>query len=333
MNSTELIALLERCIEENIKDPMFIWGPPGGGKSSIVKAIARAHGLVLVDLRLNQIPPADLRGLPMLKGEEAAYARPEWLRPDGQGIIFLDELPNAVPTVQGLAQQLLLDRCVGEHKLGDGWFVWGAGNRREDGAAVHAMPSPVANRMLHVELESDYVSWKHHGIQAGFHEHILSFVAFRPELLYKPDRNAPAFPSPRTWEMASRLHTIGVGIAPAVGQGTADEFSAYVEMVEALPDLEPILTGKGAEVPWPDELSVRYAVSIGLAIRATNESQALAAFRWLIDRAGAEWVQLFVSDVIICLRSNGRLGQLAAAVRQDPELGRFVSETMQEMLA
>ena len=209
MNATTLTQTLNTLIAANEKLPAFIWGAPGIGKSAVVKSVANSNNLDMIDLRLGQIPPSDLRGLPYIKDSVAHYARPEWLRPDGAGILFLDELSNAVPSVQGLSQQLLLDRRVGEHKLGDGWFVIGAGNNREHGAAVHGMPTPVANRMIHLEMEAEIDSWKAYAIGANMNADIIAFLSFRPEFLFKLHRKQRAFPSPRSWEAASILHSLG----------------------------------------------------------------------------------------------------------------------------
>jgi MoxR-like ATPase len=81
MTPTELHEQLDTLITENIRHPAFVWGPPGVGKSSIVRDVAAAHDLPVIDLRLGQIPPADLRGLPMVEDGVACYARPQWLRP------------------------------------------------------------------------------------------------------------------------------------------------------------------------------------------------------------------------------------------------------------
>jgi hypothetical protein len=333
MTPKQLISHLSKLIDGDHKIPTFIWGPPGIGKSSIVAAIADERGLEVIDLRLGQIPPSDLRGLPYVKDGVSRYARPEYLRPDGSGILFLDELSNAVPSVQGLSQQLLLDRRIGEHKLGDGWFIIGAGNGREHGAAVHSMPSPVANRMIHFWLEADLESWKTYAISRGLHEDVVGFVSFRPELLFKLDRKEAAYPTPRSWEMASRLHGLGMSVAPCVGSAVADEFRVYCDIVSDLPDLNSILKGEGARIPFPGEVSAQFAVCVGLAMRSDDEHQALHAFEWLDRVTGPEWVQSYISDAMVRLRSKNRFGPFAAMVHSNRRLGRFVENVLTEVVA
>jgi hypothetical protein len=333
MTPTQLEQSLNQLISNGEQTPIMIEGPPGIGKSSVVYQVADRLGLDVIDLRLGQIPPSDIRGLPMVEDGISKYARPEWLPESGSGILFLDELTNAAPTVQGLAQQLLLDRCVGEHKLGDGWFVVAAGNAREHGAATHGMPTPVANRMFHFALEAEFSSWKTYAIGQSLHEDVVGFLSFRPELLFKLERRALAFPTPRSWEGASRLHGLGMPVDAAVGEPVAAEFRVYCEVVGSLPDINLVLDGEGADVDFPAEVSARYAVCVGLALRVKDEVQALAVFHWLNEHAGPEWIQMFIADAMLTLSRENRQGQFAALAAQEPALSRFVEETLSVIYA
>ena len=65
MKPSELAAFLDRLVRHRLKLSTMIWGPPGIGKSSIVAQTADAHRLRFIDLRLSQLAPTDLRGLPV----------------------------------------------------------------------------------------------------------------------------------------------------------------------------------------------------------------------------------------------------------------------------
>ena len=93
-----------------------------------------------------------------------------------------------------------------------------------------------------------------------------------------------------------------------------------------MPSLEAILAGRGESIPFPGEPSSRYATTVGLTVRTSSADQALSAFRWMVARAPAEWVQLFASDTFRLLRAKGRLGVLAQLVQQDPQLQRFLGD-------
>nr|WP_243455036.1 MoxR family ATPase [Meiothermus sp. CFH 77666] len=307
-----------------MKIATMLWGPPGVGKSSIVAQTARKYGLGFIDVRLSQLAPTDLRGLPVPVDGVSKWYPPEFLPRDGEGILFLDELNMAPPTMQGMAQQLILDRKVGSYELPEGWFVWAAGNRKEDRAAVFDMPAPLANRFIHLEVTPDLASFKAYGLQAGIHERILAFLSFRPALLHQMDAKSPAWPSPRSWEMASHLLKAGLDIAPVVGEAAAAELAAYVQVYEALPALNEILEGREGP-PFPEETSARYALTLGLAFRAENARQALNAFRWMVEVAPSEWVQLLVSDLYPRLKQQG-LGVFTMLVREEPRLQAYLAE-------
>src|SRR5262245_57674063 len=110
MTPADLHGYLAALVRRRIRLSVMIWGPPGVGKSSIVAQVAREGALGFVDLRLAQLAPTDLRGLPVAEGSVARWYPPEFLPTRGDGVLFLDELNMAPPTMQGLAQQLVLDR-------------------------------------------------------------------------------------------------------------------------------------------------------------------------------------------------------------------------------
>ncbi|MEH2214423.1 ATP-binding protein [Nostoc sp.] len=331
MTPSDLKAYLDNLIRKNLQISTMIWGPPGIGKSSIVAQIAQEYDIDFVDVRLSQLAPTDLRGLPVAEDGISKWYPPEFLPRGGKGILFLDELNMAPPAMQGVAQQLILDRKVGSYVVPSGWFVWAAGNRKEDRAAVFDMPAPLANRFLHLEAQADFNSFKAYALETGVHEQIIAFLSFRPTLLHKIDPQQPAWPSPRSWEMASALHYAELDITPAVGVATATEFHAFIQLYKTLPNLTPILAGKGDRIPWPQEPSTKYATAVGLTVRAADANQAYNAFIWLSQVATAEWVQLFAVDLFRVMRSRGHLGVLAQLVQKDPKLQQFMKDFQQLM--
>ena len=326
MTPATLRTYLNNLVSKNLKLSTMIWGPPGIGKSSIVAQITRSHKIDFVDVRLSQLAPTDLRGLPVAEDGISKWYPPEFLPHSGNGILFLDELNMAPPAMQGVAQQLILDRRVGSYVVPEGWYVWAAGNRKEDRAAVFDMPAPLANRFLHLQVEPDFESFKTYALAKNIHEQIIAFLSFRPSLLHKLDPQQPAWPSPRSWEMASHLHNAELDITPAVGLETESEFAAFVKVYQSLPDLERIFLGKGDSISFPSEPSVRYATTIGLAVRAESANQAYNAFSWISQAATAEWVQLFAVDLFRQMRSKGQLGILAQLVQKNPELQKFMKD-------
>ncbi|ULH15199.1 MoxR family ATPase [Deinococcus sp. KNUC1210] len=330
MTPAELAQYLSALITQSLPLSTMIWGPPGVGKSSVVAQVARQHGLEFVDVRLSQLAPTDLRGLPVAQANESGvggvsrWYPPEFLPTSGRGVLFLDEVNMAPPTMQGMAQQLILDRKVGSYELPDGWFVWAAGNRKEDRASVFDMPAPLANRFLHLTVRPDFEAFRSYALNRGLHEHVLAFLTFRPEQLHRLDTAQPAWPSPRAWEMAARLHRAGLDVAPAIGEGAGSEFAAFVRLYEQLPDLETVLRGDSVSLRLPAEPSVRYAAVVGLAARAQNAQEGFHAFSWLADQASPEWLQLYVATLVSKFQAVGQLGELVGLMEREPKLAELI---------
>ena len=120
MRPSELMRVIEREISfgGEAHAPIMIWGPPGVGKSCIIAAATARAGIGLVDVRLAQMEPTDLRGIPFRDGSNVQWAIPTLLpdreRHGWRGVLFLDEITSAVPTVTAAAYQLILDRRLGE---------------------------------------------------------------------------------------------------------------------------------------------------------------------------------------------------------------------------
>lgn len=320
MTPGELKATLQRLVRENLHISVMIWGPPGIGKSSVVAQVAESNELDFVDLRLSQLAPTDLRGLPVPKDGISHWYPPEFLPQSGQGILFLDEVNMAPPTLQGIAQQLILDRRVGGYQVPPAWFIWAAGNRKEDHAAVFDMPAPLANRFIHLEVSAELESFREYAIEARLHEHILAFLSYRPNLLHAVDAQRPAWPSPRTWEMASALYRAELPIDPAVGPAAGAEFRSFASLYQRLIKLDVVLRGKGNTMVFPTEPSVRYATVVGLGLRARNAEQALHALDWTASGAPAEWTQLLMTHLVGQMRHCGAMGEFAKAVAARPDL-------------
>lgn len=325
MNTKELKSNLEKFVSGGVKTSVMIWGAPGLGKSSIIKAIAEENQLKLIDVRLSQLAPTDLRGLPFVDSGIAHYAVPSFLPLDknSRGILFLDELNTAAPTMQAIAQQLLLDRQVGEYSLPDNWFIWAAGNRAEDRAAVSMMPAPVANRMIHFNVEADLDSWKEYAYSSGINERIIAFLNFKPALLHHFDKLNPAWASPRSWDFANILLSIGSNISHAVGEGVATEFSAFERVFSSLPNIEAIF--RGEEIECPSDPSVLYALCSAFVSRGKTEEEFYNATKFLIKSSTEDWVALYLSDLLPLLKSRNMQGKFVKLAAADSEIKKFIS--------
>jgi hypothetical protein len=283
MRPSHIDQILDRefqAASSGIHTPVMLWGAPGVGKSRIIAQIATRHGVPLVDIRLSQLEPTDLRGIPFRKGDLVEWSVPSMLPDAGRhgtrGILFLDEITSAPPTVSAAAYQLILDRRLGDYRVPEGWAIFAAGNRHGDRGVSYAMPAPLANRFTHYELEphlDDWVRWAH---EAGMDPRLIAFLRFRPDLLfdYDPARSPCAFPSPRSWEFAHRALAkfedspalLLDALQSCVGAAAGIEFKAFVDHMERLPDLDGIAAGRVSEVP--EGVDLQYGVAAALVRRA-----------------------------------------------------------------
>jgi len=270
------------------RQPVFVWGAPGIGKSDVMFQVAESRKLPLRDIRALLLDPVDLRGLPYLQVDEAApspanghgskqakWASPDFLPRDGEGILFLDELNAAAPMVQASCYQLVLDRRLGDYRLPDGWAIVAAGNRQTDRAVTHQMPTPLKSRFTHLDFEVDLNDWCQWAIQNSIRPEVIAFLRFKPHLLSEFDRDKNAFPAPRTWSFVSRIlhrqpkQTLEHGlIAGTVGEGAAIEFLAFLKTFRELPNIDAILMSPDKE-PVPADAGAQHAVAGALAYAAT----------------------------------------------------------------
>lgn len=320
MRPLHISAILEKefeCVRAGFHTPVMMWGPPGVGKSQLVAQAAQRHGVPLLDIRLSQMEPSDLRGIPFRVDDSVEWAVPSILpdvkRHGDSGFLFLDEITSAPPSVSAAAYQLILDRRLGLYEIPDAWVVVAAGNRQGDRGVTYTMPAPLANRFSHFEVEihlDDWVAW---AFANKIDEHIIAFLRFRPELLFEfdPSQNPVAFPSPRSWEYTHRAlqkfidnpQLLLGSLHACVGQAAGLELHAFIENMDQLPDIEAIL--RGEDIPVPSEIDLQYAVAcalVGKAIQSKNSESENQVIGSILDYAlkfpAREMGVMLVSDMV-----------------------------------
>lgn len=259
--------------------PIMLWGPPGVGKSSIVRNVAERQGVDFIDIRLAQREPVDLRGLPVPDRERGVVdwlLAGEWPRdPESRGILLFDELTAADRSLQVAAYELILDRRLGDlYRLPPGWMVVGAGNRSEDRAVAQTFSSALANRFCHLSLAPDLECWTRWAAGEGLHPDVIAFLRFRPECFFDMEGSVEqGWPSPRSWARVAQSLAQGRALPAGVqalmvhglvGQGAGTEFLAFREWALKLPDIPAMLAGK-APIQIPERADQRYAFCSGLA--------------------------------------------------------------------
>src|SRR5216684_1924012 len=176
--------------------PVFIWGPPGIGKSALVEQFARDVGLDCVSLLGSQLAPEDLIGVPRIEGNRSVFCPPRMIAREEPYLLFVDELNACSFEVQKAFYSLINDRRLGEYRLPEGSVVVGAVNRAQDQAIVKPMTSELMNRMLEVELlASGCLSPNHARSFAAFVKQLHGNL--RVELILQGDQPLPRAPEDR----------------------------------------------------------------------------------------------------------------------------------------
>jgi len=309
---------------EAIGIPVFLWGPPGLGKSGIVQQMCEQDGIENVDIRLALLNPVDLRGIPMIKGDKVEWIPPVFLTSKGACRFFLDELNVAPPTVQATAYQWTLDKRIGEWKMDTTWepkmkrprqTIIAAGNRSEDQALTYQMPAPLRNRLAHIQIEPDLDAWKDWAVQKRLNHVVINFLTYTSRvgvdvkgaekskygLLYffdKAQHAQSSFPTPRSWEMVAHFidaspeyKTSTEALSGMIGTAVAVKFAAFVKIADQLPDADAIVRGK-SNAPPPKAVDAAYAFAGALTaavIRVKTQAERAEGTKVLAAYCVEHW--------------------------------------------
>lgn len=294
--SKAYITVISKNLPIKILPSVMLWGPPGVGKSQAVRQIAKEINsstnkkVNVIDVRLLLFNPIDLRGIPTANADKtlAIWLKPQIFQMDPSesvvNILFLDEISAAPQSVQAAAYQITLDRVVGEHKLPENCIVIAAGNRTTDKSVAFKMPKALANRLLHIEVEGSFKSWKEWAIASGINEKVIGFLSFRQDYLmgFNAANEDLAFATPRSWEMVSNLlNNVNENldemyplISGLVGNGTAIEFRTWSKVYSQLPDIKDIFDGKMP--PAPTSPDVLYALTSAMVSYARDNKNNIS---------------------------------------------------------
>lgn len=251
----------------------FLHSSPAIGKSSLAKQLALQYDLKVIDLRLTELDPTDLSGLPYFKDGKSSFLPFDTFPltdtpiPDGyQGwLLLLDELNSAPQSVQAACYKLILDRMVGQHKLHDKVVMIACGNLETDNAIVTPLSSALISRFAHFDIELNVDDWLEWASKAGIDYRITAYINFKKTSLYtfKPEVTSP-YASPRTWEMVSKVikdidEPSQLLVSSLIGDGVAMEFVNYLKLYQDLPTLESIID-RPLDTVIPKELATKWAI-------------------------------------------------------------------------
>lgn len=316
VTSAQARKSIKRAFEK--KRPIFLWGPPGIGKSELVESITNEMGGLMIDLRLGQMEPTDIRGIPFYNRDKniMEYAPPGDL-PDQElasqypvVVLFLDEMNSAPASVQSAAYQLILNRRVGKYRLPDNVVMVAAGNRESDKGVTFRMPTPLANRFVHQEMRVDFTSWQEWAVENKIHKDVVGYLSFAKQDLYDFDAKSSsrAFATPRSWSFVSELlddstddDTAMNLIAGTVGEGLAVKFLAHRKIAGRMPNPADILSGKVTELNVK-EVSAMYSLVISMCYElkdAVEQKVDSKKFHEMADYFLAYMMKNFETELVV----------------------------------
>lgn len=362
------------------KRAAFLWGPPGISKSQVAQSVATDHGIAFIDLRLSQMEPTDLRGIPYpakIGGVDGVrwstpYVMPKDLdistlveieaeettvhfgNPRGsnkihyctspkvevrsitkgltakvishtldratvalydengdlaegkirllvtgatRAILGLEEFNSAPPSVQAAAYQLVLDRALGEYEVPEGVFIMGMGNRDSDKGVTYKMPTPIANRFIHIEMKVDFDDWQRWALSKMQHPDVVGYLsAFKQQIFdFEPGSASRGFATPRSWEFVSDILKMDEDVSDTVllaliigcvGDGIGIQFHEFRKIAKDLPKAEEILSGKIKKIQKNKDDKVGVSLSFALATTLCYELRERAN---KVTSTGKDW--------------------------------------------
>ena len=300
----------------NKQRPVFIWGPPGIGKSDIVHQIGESIEAHVIDVRLSLWEPTDIKGIPYYSANDNTmqWAPPVELPNEKMAkkhkaiILFLDEMNSAAPAVQAAAYQLILNRRVGTYVLPDNIYIVAAGNREADKGVVYRMPAPLANRFVHLELAVNFDDWFAWAVDNKIHKDVVGYLQFSKKDLYDFDPKSPSrsFATPRSWSFVSELledeldeETTTDLVSGSVGEGLALKFVAHRKVASQMPNPADILSGKVKELQTK-EISAMYSLAVSLCYELKEASDKNnKEFDNMVDRFLRFMMDNFETELVV----------------------------------
>lgn len=299
--------------------PVFLWGPPGIGKSEMVQDIGDELGALVVDMRMALLDPTDVRGIGFYNPDSKTM---EWAPPVDlpsadeaakydNVILFLDEMNSAPPAVQAAAYQLILNRRVGQYKLPDNVSIIAAGNRETDKGVTYRMPAPLANRFVHFEMRVDFDSWLDWAVVNDIDSDVIGYLSQHKMDLFDfdPASSSRSFATPRSWTFVSEILGEELGdkevtdvIAGTVGEGIAHKFIGHRKWSGKLPKADEVLEGNVDELKVK-EISAQYTLMVNLCYELKERWEEMGKddntkwhgyvdnmLRYVMDNLGTELV-------------------------------------------
>lgn len=308
--------IIKSCVESGVS--VFLHGRSGEGKSARIKDLDPDCEIIY----LRNATPDSLNGKSVYNSNtgEMIDIAPTWYTnvckrceddPDKIHIVFFDEITNALPSIQGMAFNIVLDREVnGKWKLPDNARIVAAGNDMKDSLAANVLAEPLYDRFAHVNINTTVYSWlKWAATPAGsnerldyddtkperkIHPAIITYVAYKKEEVLRTEFTGESpNADPRKWEMVSKLLYKSENpnmLRALIGEDLTRDFAHFCR--QQVITLEDVVNGDYTDEDLQIDTSEKYATVVGLLGADEDNFHIVRDFTSML---GAEFRSIFDS--------------------------------------
>lgn len=298
--------------------PVFLMGPPGIGKTAIMKQIASELGVGLVSYSMTHHTRQSALGLPFIQtktygGKEysvSEYTMSEiiasvydMIEETGikEGILFLDEINCVSETLAPSMLQFLQYKIFGRHRVPDGWIVVTAGNPPEYNNSVREFDTVTWDRMKRIDIEPDYHIWKEYAMNRGVHASVSTYLDIKTSDFYRVETtvDGKTIVTARAWlnlsDMIRLYEQNDLKVEEKmIGQYLQDKkvsksFAAYYDLFNKYKSdyqVDDILAGKASE-------------KIRSRAKAAKFDERLSLLGLMLDRVGSDIRQTYYSEQVL----------------------------------
>lgn len=341
--------------------PVFLMGPPGVGKTAVMKQIADEMGVGLVSYSMTHHTRQSALGLPSIVRKSYGgmeYAVSEYTMSEiiasvydmieesgtKEGILFLDEINCVSETLTPTMLQFLQYKTFGRHKVPEGWIVVTAGNPTEYNRSAREFDIVTWDRLKRIDIEPDFPAWRDYALKAGVHAAILTYLDAKKENFYRVLATVEGrrFVTARSWcDLSSMIYLYELNgievnkllIAQYIQDpDVAEDFAIYYDLFNKYRSdykTDLILEGKA-----PGEIRHR--------AKEACFDERLSLIGLLLDRAGADIRNVvrtedFVTELLKLLKEvkagdkvTDKLTQLRERSKRDERRGTLSAEKRRE---
>lgn len=198
-------------------------------------------------------------------------------------VIFLDELPQATPSMQNLAANII-DGKVGDYTIDmNRSFIICAGNRKQDHAATYDIPRNVGNRLIRFDVRTSFAEWEEWAVSQNLNPMVIGYLKDKQHFFNEPPpEDGYIYGTPRSWHKIScQMESMedswynDDSLALFTAQGTVGVASAvaffqFAKAANKNYSINAIFEGKNVKVPPEDQKDILFALVLEATYRINS---------------------------------------------------------------